>query len=260
MNVNREINKHHKELDKVLDEMIINDLERVGDAYFKKYQPMIDLVNAIIEECYSYNTMSEEQYDKFINRFAEICIQSNGENRKIEIDNMIQRACDDNIDKYYDTIYNVLGKPVIELAHRGLVTRDRCLLEDRRAEYRLNTKRQRFTDMYINEIDSEFISVIFFARDALIDYAKVGRVMWHDEEEQIEVEVQEEYNLIRTDEVQDIIDMAVRYNFTKIRQAGSHTIWKHKRTKKIVVIPVHGKTINLELGLSIQKQILQRSK
>ncbi len=259
MNINRKINKLHKELDKVLDEMIINDLERVGDLYFKKYQPMIDTVNAIVEECYSYNVMTEEKYDKIINKFAEICIQSNGENRKIEIDNMIQRACDDNIDKYYDAIYNVLGKPVIELAHEGLVTRDRCLLEDRKAEFRLNKKRDRFTQLYINEIDSEFISVIFFARDALLDYGKAGRVMWNEDEEQIEIEVQEEYNLIRTDDIKFIIDFAIDNGFKKVRQTGSHAIYKHSNGQ-IIVVPVHGKTINMELAYSIQKQIIERSK
>ena len=257
MNVNKTINKYHKELDKILDEMIISDLERVGNAYFKKCQPMIDEVNAIVEECYSYSVMSEERYNEIINRFVEICIQANGEQRIEEISNMVKRVCDDNIDKYYDAIHNILCKPVIELAHRGFVTRDRCILEDRRAELRLNKKRKRFTDMYINEIDKEFISVIFFARDALISYGHQGRVIWNeDEETEVEIEVQQEYNLIRTDEVQDIIDFAIDNGYTKVRQTGSHTIWKHKNGN-IVVIPVHN-TIDVFLGIAIQKQILER--
>ena len=258
MNVNKEINKHHKELDKVLDEMIIRDLERVGDMYFKKYQPMIDEVNAIVEECYSYNVMSEELYDEIINRFVEVCIQANGEQRIEEIRYMVQRACDDNIDKYYDTIYNILGKPVIELAHRGLVTRDRCILEDRRAELRLNKKRKRFTDMYINEIDKEFISVIFFTRDALIDYGHQGRVIWDEEEEQVEVEesLDDVCGIVKTDDIKIIIDFASENGFKKVRQTGSHAIYRHGNGQ-MVVIPMHN-TIDVYLGIAIQKQILER--
>ena len=257
MNVNKEINKHHKALDKVLDEMIINDLERVGDMYFKKYQPMIDEVNAIVEECYSYNVMSEELYDEIINRYAEICIQTNGEQRKAEIDNMVQRACDDNIEKYYDAICNILFKPVVEIARLGFINRDRCLLEKDRAEFRLNKKRQRFTDMYVNEIEHEFISVIFFARDALLDYSRAGRVIWNDEEEiEVEVTLDEVYGVVKTDNIKFIIDMAIDNGYTKVRQTGSHTIWKHKNGN-IVVIPVHS-TIDVYLGMAIQKQIIER--
>ena len=258
MNVNKEINKHHKELDKVLDEMIIRDLERVGDMYFKKYQPMIDEVNAIVEECYSYNVMSEELYDEIINRYVEVCIQANGEQRIEEIRYMVQRACDDNIDKYYDTIYNILGKPVIELAHRGLVTRDRCILEDRRAELRLNKKRKRFTDMYINEIDKEFISVIFFTRDALIDYGKAGRVIWNEEEE-IEVEVIEydkSNKYAKMTQVDEVIRFLEKNGYRKVRQAGtSHAIYKNMKTQHCIPVPIHGKEINAELAYGIQRQV-----
>ena len=257
MNVNKEINKLHKELDRVLDEMIITDLDKIADTYFKKYQPMIDEVNAIVEECYSYNVMSEELYDEIINRYAEICIQTNGEQRKAEIDNMVQRACDDNIEKYYDAICNILLKPVVEIARLGFINRDRCLLEKDRAEFRLNKKRQRFTDMYINEIEHEFISVIFFARDALLDYSRAGRVIWNDEEEiEVEETLDEVYGVVKTDDIKFIIDFAIDNGFKKVRQTGSHTIWKHKNGN-IVVIPVHS-TIDVYLGIAIQKQIIER--
>ena len=260
MNVNKTINKYHKELDKILDEMIISDLERVGNAYFKKCQPMIDEVNAIVEECYSYSVMSEERYNEIINRFVEICIQANGEQRIEEISNMVKRVCDDNIDKYYDAIHNILCKPVIELAHRGFVTRDRCILEDRRAELRLNKKRKRFTDMYINEIDKEFISVIFFARDALISYGHQGRVIWNDEEE-IEVEVIEydkSNKYVKMTQVDEVIRFLEKKGYTKIRQAGtSHAIYKNMKTQHCIPVPIHGKEINAELAFGIQRQVYQ---
>ena len=260
MNVNKEINKHHKALDKVLDEMIINDLEQVGDMYFKKYQPMIDEVNAIVEECYSYNVMSEKQYDGIINKFAEICIQTNGEQRKAEIDNMTQRACDDNIDKYFDAIYNILFKPVVEIARLGFINRDRCLLENDRAEFRLNKKRQRFTDMYVDEIDREFVSVIFFSRDALLDYSRAGRVIWNDEEE-IEVEVIEydkSNKYVKMTQVDEVIRFLEKKGYTKVRQAGtSHVIYKNMKTQHCIPIPIHGKEINAELAYGIQRQVYQ---
>lgn len=260
MNVNKEINRIQKELDKVLDEMIIADLDKIADMYFKKYQPMIDEVNAIVEECYSYNVMSEELYDEIINKFAEICIQTNGEQRKAEIDNMVQRACDDNIDKYYNAIYNILFKPVVEIARLGFINRDRCLLEKDRAEFRLNKKRQRFTDMYTNEIDREFVSVIFFARDALIDYGHQGRVIW-DEEEETEVEVIEydkSDKYVKMTQVDEIIRFLEKKGYTKVRQAGtSHAIYKNMKTQHCIPVPIHGKEINAELAYGIQRQVIR---
>lgn len=260
MNVNREINKLHKELDRVLDEMIITDLDKIADTYFKKYQPMIDEVNAIVEECYSYNVMSEELYDEIINRYAEICIQTNGEQRKAEIDNMVQRACDDNIEKYYDAICNILFKPVVEIARLGFINRDRCLLEKDRAEFRLNKKRQRFTDMYVDEIDREFVSVIFFSRDALLDYSRAGRVIWNDEEE-IEVEVIEydkSNKYVKMTQVDEVIRFLEKKGYTKVRQAGtSHAIFKDMKTQRCIPVPIHGKEINVELAYGIQRQVYQ---
>ena len=260
MNVNKTINKYHKELDKVLDEMIIQDLDRAGDLYFEKYQPMIDTVNAIVEECYSYNVMSEDQYHELTIRFAEICIQANGEQRKAEIDNMVQRACDDNIDKYYDAIFKTFFKPVVEIARLGFINRDRCLLENDRAEFRLNKKRRRFTDMYINEIDREFVSVIFFTRDALIDYGKAGRVIWNEEEE-IEVEVIEydkSNKYAKMTQVDEVIRFLEKEGYQKVRQAGtSHAIYRNAKTQHCIPVPIHGKEINAELAYGIQRQVYQ---
>ena len=260
MNVNKEINKHHKALDKVLDEMIIADLELVGDMYFKKYQPMIDEVNAIVEECYSYNVMSEERYDGIINKFAEICILTNVEQRKAEIDNMVQRACDDNIEKYYDAFCNTLFKPVVEIARLGFINRGRCFLEKDRAEFRLNKKRRRFTDMYINEIEHEFISVIFFARDALLDYSRAGRVIWDDEEEtEVEViEYDKSNKYTKMTQVDEVIRFLEKKGYTKVRQAGtSHAIFKDMKTQHCIPVPIHGKEINVELAYGIQRQVYQ---
>ena len=192
-------------------------------------------------------------------------MQANGEQRIEEISNMIQRVCDDNIDKYYDAIYDALGKPVIELAHRGLVTRDRCLLEDRRAELRLNKKRKRFTDMYINEIDKEFISVIFFVRDALIDYGKAGRVTWNEEEEtEVEIEVQqEEYNksnkYVKMTQVDEVIRFLEKNGYRKVRQAGtSHAIYKNTKTQHCIPVPIHSNNkIDKGLAYGIQKEVLK---
>ena len=213
-------------------------------------------MQSIVDEVYSYAKLTENEYDKYIYRFVELGFTNKGDNRVDEINMIINGVNKQYRKTYTSVIKEYIVKPLAQIG----IDAKRIAKECQRAEFRLTKQLDRLKKIQVEEMDREFISVVFYVKDALLDYSKAGRVIWEDEEEQVEVEVQQEYNLMRTDEVQDIVDMAVRYNFTKIRQAGSHTIWKHKRTKKIVVIPVHGKTINLELGLSIQKQILQRSK
>ena len=111
----------------------------------------------------------------------------------------------------------------------------------------------------INEVDSEFIGTLSFSRDVLFNYG-LNRVMFEDEQPKpVKIEEIEEVDcdLLKTDDIDSIISFVTERGFTKVRQSGSHAIYKHNNGK-IVVIPIHN-TIDVHLGMAIQKQALQRA-
>ena len=256
MNVNKEINKLHKQLDRVLDEMIIADLDKIADIYFKKYQPVMEEIQSIVDECYSFTKMEEKQYSILVEKYAEIGFANNGDNRVDEI-NMIV----DEINKQYRKTYvPVIKEYIIKPLTQMGIDAKRIAKECKRAEFRLTKQLDRLKKIQVDEIDREFVSVIFFARDALIDYGKAGRVMWDDEEE-IEVEVIEydkSDKYVKMTQVDEVIRFLEKNGYRKVRQAGtSHAIFKDTKTQHCIPVPIHGKEINVELAYGIQRQVYQ---
>ena len=90
-------------------------------------------------------------------------------------------------------------------------------------------------------------------------YSNSSRVIEDDFEiEEIEIEeVVSNNRLFRTDNVHDIIDLAISNGFREERITGSHHIYKHSNGQ-ILVIPVHNKTINVGLAYGLQKQIYEK--
>ena len=254
MNINKEINKLHKELDRVLDEMIITDLDKIADMYFKKYQPVMEEIQSIVDECYSFTKMEEKQYSILVEKYAEIGFANNGDNRVDEI-NMIV----DEINKQYRKTYvPVIKEYIIKPLTQMGIDAKRIAKECRRAEFRLTKQLDRLKKIQVDEIDHEFVSVIFFARDSLINYGHQGRVIWDDEVENVEVETEldEVYDLIKITSLNEMIDFVESYGYVRVRQTGSHAIYTDK-DGNMTVIPIHSNNkIDKGLAYSIQKQIL----
>ena len=255
MKFNNEIEEQHKLLNSVLEEMIIADLDKIADMYFKKYQPVMEEMQSIVDEVYSYAKLTENEYDKYIYRFVELGFTNKGDNRVDEINMIINGVNKQYRKTYTSVIKEYIVKPLAQIG----IDAKRIAKECQRAEFRLTKQLDRLKKIQVEEMDREFISVVFYVKDALLDYSKAGRVIWNEEkvEEQIIEEVQN-FTKIKTDDIKFIIDMAIDNGYTKVRQNGSHSIWKHENGQ-IVVIPLHN-TIDVYLGMAIQKQIIERSK
>ena len=252
MNINKRVNKLHRELDKMLDKMLLEDLAKVSDLFFQKYQPTINELNDIIEHCYATPVMEAKEFCNIVDRFEELRAGSTSEHRTTELASIIKTACD--VTKYHELILETLVKPLGRFV--GL---DRCMIEARKAEFRFNKNKQRFIMTLINEVDSEFVATLSFSRDVLFNYG-LNRVMFEDEQPKpVKIEEIEEVDcdLIKTDNIDNIISFVTERGFNKVRQSGSHAIYKHNNGK-IVVIPIHN-TIDVHLGMAIQKQALQRA-
>ena len=255
MKHDKRVERQHKLLNEEFDRQILSKLDKIGDTYFAKYAPVMQEVQQIVDDCYSHTKLTEDEYDKYVYRFVDLGFANNGDNRVDEIKRMLKEVNGD----YSDIFVPLIKEYIIIPLQRCGINGQRVVKECQRAEFRLVKSIKRYEEMQIAEIDNEFVSVVLFASRALIDYGHQGRVIWKNEVENVEVETEldEVYGVVKTDDIKFIIDMAIDNGYTKVRQTGSHTIWKHKNGN-IVVIPVHGKTINLELGLSIQKQIIER--
>ena len=254
MKHDKRVEMQHKLLNEEFDRQILSKLDKIGNMYFDKYQQVMQEAQEIVDEVYSHTKLTEDEYDKYVYRFVDLGFANKGDNRVDEIKRIFKEVNGD----YSDIFVPLIKEYIIIPLQRCGINGQRVVKECQRAEYRLVQSIKRYEEMQIAEIDNEFVSVILFASSSLISYGRQGRVIWKNEVENVEVETELDkvYGVVKTDDIKVIIDMAIDNGFTKVRQTGSHSIWKHKNGN-IVVIPVHN-TIDAYLGLSIQKQILER--
>ena len=254
MRHDKRIEMQHKLLNEEFDRQILSKLDKIGDTYFAKYAPVMQEVQQIVDDCYSHTKLTEDEYDQYVYRFVDLGFANNGDNRVDEIKRMLKEVNGDYSDIFVPLIKEYIIIPLKQFGIDG----QRVVKECQRAEYRLVKSIKRYEEMQVAEIDNEFVSIMLFASRALIDYGHQGRVIWKNEVENVEVETEldEVYGIVKTDDIKFIIDFAIDNGYTKVRQTGSHTIWKHKNGN-IVVIPVHS-TIDVYLGMAIQKQIIER--
>lgn len=252
MSINKKIKQVHKELDVYLEELILQDCESIGDMYFKQYQQAIDGIQQLIDELYTHIKMDDKQYEEYVYKFVDIVEEVRGTNRIKFINNILDTVNREHNARYMDLIFNFLVK---KLANTG-VDRNRVSIEIQKANYRFTKNLKRFHDMKIKEVDQELIAVVMFGQECLLAYGRKCVDGYYDEEQQIEVdlEVVDNNKLIKITELDEIIEFVESYGYKKVRQCGSHAIYKNNGGN-ITVIPVHDKTINKELAYGVQKQI-----
>ena len=251
MNINKKIKQVHKELDVYLEELILQDCESIGNLYFKQYQQAIDGIQQIIDELYTHVKMDDKQYEEYVYKFVDIVEEVRGTNRIEFINNTLNTVNREHNARYMDLIFNFLLK---KLANIG-VDRNRVSIEIQKANYRFIKNLKRFHDMKIQEVEQELIGVVMFAQECLLAYGRKRVDGFYDEEEiEVNLEVVDNNKLIKITELDEIIEFVESYGYKKVRQCGSHAIYKNNGGN-ITVIPVHDKTINKELAYGIQKQV-----
>ena len=255
MKFDKRIERQHKLLNEEFDKQILLRLDKIGNMYFDKYQQVMQEVQQIVDDCYSHTKLTEDEYDKYVYKFVDLGFANKGDNRVDEIKQIFKEVNGD----YSDIFVPLIKEYIIIPLQRCGINGQRVVKECQRAEFRLVQSIKRYEEMQIAEIDNEFVSVILFASRALIDYGHQGRVIWKNEVENVEPleeTLDDVCGIVKTDDIKFIIDFALENGYSKVRQTGSHAIYRHNNGQ-MVVIPVHS-TIDVYLGMSIQKQILER--
>ena len=254
MNVNvKQIKRISAKVIDQIDEMTIKNLDQLNDKIDAYFTPYSDGMNEIVMEVYSHPYMTAEQFKDYTLAFVELSKMFNAENR----DEIMLKLSENTIKANSHMLHEALDLLMEELCEIG-VPYNRAVLEFKKQQNNAVSRTQRFFNDNYKETCKRFRDVCEFCFDAMLDYGD-SRVIDSEDEivDVVEIELESNKRLIRTDNVYDIIELAESNGFREERQCGSHKIFKNNNGQ-IVVIPVHGKTINVGLAFTIQKQIYSK--
>ena len=257
MNINKKINQIEKKVSEQIDVMTMKNIEELNDEIYKFYNPYIEKINRIVEEVYSHTYMDIEDFEEYVNEL----IGTTKVFQEDERDNILLQLSQEAILRNKQILEDALDEMVDEFINQRIcITQNRANLEWRKIQNTAISRVQRFLNLNYSEICKELRSISEFAYDSLIAYGSsrvITEVDKVEEIKEIEIELETNNRLFRTDNVYDIIELAISNGFREERQCGSHKIFKHSNGQ-ILVIPFHGKTINVGLAFGLQKQIYEK--
>lgn len=254
MNVNKEINKLQKKISQEIEDMVLRNLDEINAQVYDYYNPILKQMQEIIDEVYSTIHMNIETYEQYSSRFVEVSKPFT------ERDDYMLSITEEVVRRNKTILTEALNKLVTYL-QRLPITEQRIKLEYKKCRNTAVAKMTRFLNINYKEINREFNGIIEYCHDSLIDYGKSSRVVVDINviEEVIEIEVEnEDIGLIKITELDKMIDFVESYGYSRVRQCGSHSIYKNKKGY-ITVIPIHsGNKIDKGLAYSIQKEVLKQ--
>ena len=257
MNLNtnvKQINRISKRVAGQIDEMILRNLDELNDKIYEFYTPYAEEIQEVVMQVYSHPYMTTDQFNPYFDRFNELLEPFK------QRDDILLGFSEEVIVKNKTMLHEAIDEMFAELAEIG-VTYKRAIMERKKMFNTACSRMQRFLNENYHEICGELVAICNFCITSMMDYAESPRLI-NDEDEmvdvvEIETEVVSNNRLIRTDNVYDIIELAESNGFREERQCGSHKIFKHSNGQ-ILVIPFHGKVINVGLSYGIQKQIYEK--
>ena len=152
-------------------------------------------------------------------------------------------------------LVDALDEMVNEIINQRIcITQNRLNLEYRKIQNTAVSRVQRFYNLNYSEICEELRSISRFAHDSLIAYASSNRVITEETKiEEIEIEIEVENNrLTKMTELDDVVEFLESLGFEKVRQTGSHMMFKFNGC--VIPVPNHGKEFNSGLAYEIQRQ------
>ena len=254
MNVNKKINQIEKKVSQQIDEMTLKNIDELNDKIYEYFTPYAEEMQQIVMEVYSHPYMTIDQFEEYSKEMVLLCEVFHEDNR----DEVMLKLSEDVLASNSNILHESIDEMMIELGKVG-ISYNRAILEYKKMMNSAISRTQRFFNMNYHEVCGELKAICSFCLDSMLDYSH-SRLIEDDIEIEIEPFAFEEVTnnrLIRTDSVYDIIELAVDNGFTKERQHGSHCIYKHSNGQ-ILVVPIHGKTINVGLAFGIQKQIYNK--
>ena len=254
MNVNKEINKLQKKISQEIEDMVLRNLDEINMQVYDYYNPILKQMQEIIDEVYSTIHMDIETYEQYSSRFVEVSKPFT------ERDDYMLKITEEVVRQNKTILTEALNKLVTYL-QRLPITEQRIKLEHKKCRNTAVAKMTRFLNINYKEINREFNGIIDYCYDSLIDYGKSSRVVVNINaiEEVIEIEIEnEDIGLIKITELDKMIDFIESYGYVRVRQCGSHAIYRNK-DGRITVVPIHSNNkIDKGLAYSIQKEVLKQ--
>ena len=254
VNVNKKINQIEKKVSQKIDEMTMKNLEELNHKIYEYFTPYSEQMQELVMEVYGHPYMTIDQFEYYSERMSELIEPFKQDNR----DDILLQFSEEVVRKNKTILKESIDEMLNEFSKIG-IPYQRAVLEHKKVFNSAVSRMQRYLSMNYKEICDELKAICGFCLDSMIDYSNSSRVIEDDFEiEEIEIEeVVSNNRLIRTDNVHDIIDLAISNGFREERITGSHHIYKHSNGQ-ILVIPVHNKTINVGLAYGLQKQIYEK--
>lgn len=252
MNINREINKLQARISKKIEDMVLHNLDEINEQAYEYYTPILEEMQQIVDKVYGNIYMDIDTYKEYSNRFVEVSKPF------AERDDYLLSITEEVVRRNKIVLTDALSELVVYL-RRLPITEQRIKLEYRKCRNSAVAKMTRFLNINYKELNREFNGIIEYCHDSLIDYGKSSRVIVDDIdmiEEIIDID-NEDVDLIKITELDEMIDFVESYGYSRVRQCGSHSIYKNKKGY-ITVIPIHsGNKIDKGLAYSIQKEVLK---
>lgn len=250
MNVNKKINQIQKKVSNQIDEMTLKNIEELNNETYEFYQPYIEKINRIVEEVYGHVYMNQTDFETYVNELVEVTKPFQEDER----DDILIKFSEDAILRNKQMLVDALDEMVNEIINQRIcITQNRLNLEYRKIQNTAVSRVQRFYNLNYSEICEELRSISRFAHDSLIAYGNSRVIAEEVEIEEIEIEIEVENNrLIKMTELDDVVEFLESLGFEKVRQTGSHMMFK--KNGCVIPVPNHGKKFNSGLAFEIQRQ------
>lgn len=257
LNVNKIVNKMNKQAMKVIEDEVVKTIgyveEEVLTYYLEQLAPLYQAMNIL------YEGLEKENFTKFNRKdFEEIVEETFNVKITMVMKDYLNNSTDMalNIGKeQYSEEFGEYMRQYHDYLYKQGVSKKRIHMEGRKLQYTMSRRFVVMLNSLADNMNKEFIgcceyllnSMEFFKQHYTInvDTPKI---------EDIEIEVEREgYEKIAN--IKDMIDYVESHGYVFKRQNGtSHRIYENAEGK-IVVVPVHGKTFNVGLGYTIQREI-----
>jgi predicted RNA binding protein YcfA (HicA-like mRNA interferase family) len=250
VNINARINKIQKQLKVEVETLVLKNIEDFNASAYEFYTPILNDMQNIVNEVYSHAYIQEDMFEVYAQRLIRYSVPLRPENR----DDILLQLTEIALKNNRQILVKILDKLFDQLCELP-IQQHRFKLEYKKLQNTAVAIQTRFFNMNYAELNKELNAIVEYYHDSLIAYANTTRVIQKIEEiEVVDLEVANNNRLIKITELHDIIEFVESYGYKKVRQCGSHAIYKNNGGN-ITVIPVHDKTISKELAYGIQKQI-----
>ena len=251
MNIAKRINQIEKKVSQQIDEMTLKNIEELNNETYEFYQPYIEKINRIVEEVYGHVYMNQTDFETYVNELVEATKPFQEDER----DDILLKFSEEAVLRNKQILVDALDEMVNEIINQRIcITQNRLNLEYRKIQNTAVSRVQRFYNLNYSEICEELRSISRFAHDSLIAYASSNRVITEETKiEEIEIEIEVENNrLTKMTELDDVVEFLESLGFEKVRQTGSHMMFKLNGS--VIPVPNHGKEFNSGLAYEIQRQ------